>query len=314
MEYRQLGRTDLRVSLVGLGSGGPSNLGQTRGTTPAEARALVRRALDHGINFIDTARGYGDSEVLLGHALEGVPRDAYVLATKYAYCDGDRGMRPAAEVATSIDESLERLGLEFVDVMQVHALRSEHYDEVIERHLPVLLKAQAAGKTRFIGVTETFGGDGPHAMLRRALPDGHFDTAMVGYNLLHQGAEGHVFSAAAAADVGVIIMVAVRRALGNPVRLRELLAELKAGGDIESDGLPDDDPLGWLVHDEVDSVPAAAYKFVAEPSAVSTVLTGTADPAHLDANVKALLGDPLPAEDRERLQALFGHLERSLGN
>ena len=83
MEYRRLGRTGLEVSLVGLGTGGPSQLGQTRGTSRDEVRAFVRRALDLGINYFDTAPVYHDSEALLAHALDGVARDETVVATKY---------------------------------------------------------------------------------------------------------------------------------------------------------------------------------------------------------------------------------------
>ncbi|MBM4437478.1 MAG: aldo/keto reductase [Actinobacteria bacterium] len=314
MEYRTLGRTGLRVSLAGLGTGGPSNFGQNRGTTQADAQRLVCRALDCGINFFDTAQGYRESEAMLGHALQGVPRDQYIVATKYTYQDGAGTPIAPSAVEAAIEQSLRCLRIETIDVEQVHGLAPEHYDAVIAAHLPVLERARAAGKIRHIGVSETFGGDAKHAMLGRALADGHFATAMVAYNLLHQTAERTVFPRAQAAGVGVIIMVAVRRVLGDPQRLRETIAHLKARRLLADDALPDDDALGWLVHDGVGSVPAAAYKFALEPAAVSTVLTGTANPDHLDANVTAIAGGPLPTADRQRLQALFGHLEEGLGN
>ena len=74
MEYRQLGRTGIRVSLLGLGTGGANVFGQARGAGVAEARTLVRRALDLGVNLFDTAQAYRESEVLLGESLAGVPR------------------------------------------------------------------------------------------------------------------------------------------------------------------------------------------------------------------------------------------------
>ena len=74
-----------RVSLLGLGTGGANVFGQARGAGVAEARTLVRRALDLGVNLFDTAQAYRESEVLLGEALAGVPRSDYVLATKYTY-------------------------------------------------------------------------------------------------------------------------------------------------------------------------------------------------------------------------------------
>ena len=313
MEYRRLGRTDLRVSLASLGTGGPSKMGQNRGTTPDDARRLTRRALDHGINFFDTAASYGDSEILLGHGLAGVARDDFIVATKYSpLADGE--LKRPEDVRTSIDRSLERLQLDYIDVIQVHGLMPDRYDAVIQSHLPVLLEAQRAGKVGFLGVTEQAHDDVHHETFKRLAADGNFDTFMVGYNLLHQTAEQDVLGAAEAADIGLIVMIAVRRALGNPERLREVIAELKADGHLEADALPDDDPLGWLVHDDVESVPEAAYRFVLEPSAISTVLTGTANPDHLDANVAAMARGPLPPGDRARLQAIFGGLALGLGN
>ncbi len=313
MEYRRLGRTGLDVSLVSLGTGGPSRFGQDRGTTPGEARCLVRRALDHGVNFFDTAQGYGDSEALLGQALDGVPRDDYLIATKYTYREDETVISPA-EVAPAIDRALRRLRVDVIDVMQIHGLLDGHYDEVVARHLPILKDAQAAGKIRFIGVTERFTHDAAHAMLRRAIADDHFDTLMVGYNLLHQGAERHVLPAAQVADIGVIIMIAVRRALSSPDRLREVIADLVKRGQLPADAVPADDPLGWLVHGDVTSVVDAAYRFAREHDAVDTVLTGTSRPEHLDANVDALLRGSLPAADQQRLREIFGHLEEALGN
>ena len=83
MLYRTLGRTGLRVSLLGIGTGGPSNFGQSTGVPEADIHRLVKRALDVGVNIFDTAAGYRDSEAILGRALKGVPRDGYYLATKF---------------------------------------------------------------------------------------------------------------------------------------------------------------------------------------------------------------------------------------
>src|SRR5712691_4577922 len=101
MKYRTLGRTGLRVSLVGLGTGGPSRLGQGSGVPEPEAHRLVRRALELGINFIDTAAGYGESEAILGRALQGVPQDACGIATKFSPLDGDQVRTDPAELRRS---------------------------------------------------------------------------------------------------------------------------------------------------------------------------------------------------------------------
>ena len=314
MEYRRLGRTDLQVSVVGLGTGGPSLMGQRTHGSVADAKRVVRRALDLGVTFFDTAYGYRDSELWLAGALEGVPRDDYVLATKYRYADFETGEMPTPdELRVAIDQRLARLGVDTIDLLQIHGLMPDEYDAVIEAHLPVLREAQAAGKFRFLGVTERFFDDPRHETLQRALEDDHFDTMMVGYNLLSQSAERVVIPQAAAKDVGVIIMAAVRVAMSRPQRLCEVVADLKARGLLAADALDDDDPLGWLVHDHVTSIPSAAYKFVLGPPGVSTVLSGTSNADHLAANVEALLGPPLPAADRARLVRALGHLEEALG-
>lgn len=87
MEYTSLGNTGLRVSVAGLGCGGFSRLGQGTGSSGAESIAIVRQALDLGVNFIDTAAGYR-TESIVGQALEDVDRDAVVLSTKGAVAEG----------------------------------------------------------------------------------------------------------------------------------------------------------------------------------------------------------------------------------
>ena len=95
MEYRTLGRTGLKVSLVSYGSGGSSKLGQNTGLTAKEQDVLTGRCIESGINLFDTSEGYGDSEQILGRALTTYPRDAYILATKCRYKNPDGVFRMA---------------------------------------------------------------------------------------------------------------------------------------------------------------------------------------------------------------------------
>ena len=88
MEYRRFGRTGLQVSVIGLGTGGPSRLGQRSGIPEPEAIKTVHRALDLGVNLIDTAANYAGSEAILGRALRGVPRDRFILCTKFGPARG----------------------------------------------------------------------------------------------------------------------------------------------------------------------------------------------------------------------------------
>jgi len=304
----------MRVSLLGLGTGGANRFGQGRGAGEAAATALARAALDRGVNLFDTAQGYGTSEELLGAALVGVPRSEYVIATKYTYRDPSGVLLEPAAVEAAIRESLRRLRVDVLDVLQVHVIKPADYDAVVECHLPVLERAKAAGLIRAIGVTESFAGDDPlHLTLLRALREPRFETVMVGYNVLHQNAEAEVLPLAEVAGVGVFVMAAVRRSLRSQHELEAQIAELKAAGLLAPDALPDEDPLGWLVAGGASSVQAACYRYAAESPAVSSVLTGTFDPAHLAENASALDAGPLPASDRDRLRATFGHLAMGLG-
>lgn len=317
MDTRALGRTGLRASLLGLGTGGANVFGQARGASPDEARTLVRRALDLGVDYFDTAAGYRDSDVLLAAALAGVPRSDYRLATKVHPRSADGALLTPIEVEAAIERSLRRLETDVLDVYQIHALRLADYDAVVATQLPVLVRAREAGRIRAIGVTESFAGDDPrHETLSRVLDDGFADVVMVGYNVLHQNAERDILPRAARAGVGVVVMAAVRRALATREALEALVAELKAGGQLDpsmATVLPDRDPLGWLVHDGVASVQAACYRYVAGHPAVSTVLTGTFDPAHLAENAAAVAQGPLPDADVARLRTVFGGLDLGLG-
>lgn len=314
MEYRQLGRTGLRVSVMGIGTGGPSMLGQKTGATEDQSRALVRRALELGVNFFDTSAEYGESEQILGRALRGVPRDEYVLATKFVPVpQGEDTVIEPKLVVESVETSLRRLGVDCVDIMQFHGVRPEHYRAVVDGLLPTAQRLREQGKFRFLGISETYAKDPRHEMLPQLLGEGVFDTAMVGYSLLSPGAE-EILPACRDKDVGVICMVAVRRALSRPDRLLERLEDAGRRGVIDRSLLPSEDPLGWLVRDHVASLPAAGYKYVAAHPAIGTVLTGTSRIEHLEANVKAILGPALPDADMLRLRQVFGNVREPLGD
>ncbi len=317
MEYRRLGRTNLDVSVVGLGTGGPSQLGQKSGVPESDVHAMIDTALGLGINLIDTAAAYGESEAILGRALKGKPRDAYVLATKSSGEVGDGGTsrpRTAQELVESLDKSLQRLQTEVIDIFQIHAVTPESYVHTRDVLVPELRRQQDMGKIRFIGITEKFASDHERAALTSALADNLFDTMLVGYNLLTPGPEDDVLPLAEANDVGVLVMCAVRRKIARQADLEAVIAGLKSEGLIAAEALPDQAPLDWLRHDGIDRVTDAAYKYVANNPQVHSVLTGTADVGHLRQNVDAILGPPLPDADRSRLKAIFGPTGRKLGD
>ena len=315
MDYRILGRTGLEVSVMGLGTGGPSLFGQQAGLSEAEVIGLARRALELGVNFFDSSAQYRESEAILGRALREVPRQEYILATKFMYASEGKFARPS-EVRDSVEQSLRRLRVETIDILQFHGVKPHEYQQAMEMLMPVVTRLQEEGKFRFLGISENYHHDPLHQMFPMALEDDAFDTAMVGYNLLSPAPEAEILPACQQRKVGVICMVAVRRALSRPEHLRERLADAVARGVIPAEVLPDgeEEPLSWLVRGEVDSLPAAGYKYAAAHPAVGTVLSGTADRAHLEANVRAILGPPLPAAHMARLRQIFGRVREPLAD
>jgi aryl-alcohol dehydrogenase-like predicted oxidoreductase len=153
VEYRLLGKTGLKVSVLSYGA---SPLGGVFGDMN-EARGIrtVHTALDLGINYIDVSPYYGDTraETVLGKALKGLPRDSYVLATKVGRFGSAEHDYSAQRVTASVDESLKRLGVDCIDVIQCHDIEFTTPEQILNETLPALRKVQEQGKVRFIGVT-----------------------------------------------------------------------------------------------------------------------------------------------------------------
>ena len=308
MLYRTLGRTGLSVSLAGLGTGGASRIGQAAGLSVAESHRLVRTALDLGINILDTSPGYADSEELLGGALEGVPRDSYVIATKFQ--PGWQTLEEDPEALTrSVEKSLKFLRVDAIDVLQYHGVKTHEYRQVVERFHPVLLRAQQAGKVRYTGITATVGGDPENEMLPMALEDDLFDCLMAKYGILNQSAAIRVFSMARERNVGVFVMAAVRKSLRNPEEAVGQIGSFIDEGLISIARPRIDDPLGLAnVESPLPSLTRAAYQFAAEPEAVSTVLIGTGNVDHLRSNVADIVGSRLSDAQFDYLRQTYGQL------
>jgi aryl-alcohol dehydrogenase-like predicted oxidoreductase len=309
----RLGRTGLEVSVAGLGCGGHSRLGMARGKDVHHAADIVRRALDLGITYIDTARAYGTEEAV-GLGLKG-RREEAVISTKAGVGRGERGPVSAADMARYIDESLAKLQTDYIDVFLLHGVTSPQHEHAMTVILPELLKQKAAGKIRFIAASEQFGGDTGHAWLQQALVDDPFDVLMVGFNLLNPSARQRVFPQTIKQDVGTLIMFAVREALSRPEELKKVVGELIERGQVDAGAVDAGDPLGFLKESPgAPSVVEAAYRFCRHEPGAHVVLTGTGDPEHLKANVEAILAPPLPPEIRARLETIFGRVDSISGN
>jgi len=308
MDYSTLGRTGLRVSVMGLGCGGKSRLGRRRGRSEQESVAIVRRALELGVNLFDTAESYGTEEIV-GKALRGEPRETVIVSTKKSSTQGGRLIR-AAEIAPALEESLRRLDMDHVDVYHLHGLAARHYHQAATELVPELLRLRDQGKLRFLGVTEAFASDCGHAMLQQAVRDDCWDVIMVGFNILNQSARERVFAVTRAKAIGSMVMFALRRALSDPRYLRRVLADLRSRKPVDARLLGEDEALDFVIHDGgATSLQDAAYRFCRHEPGVDAVLSGTGSLEHLESNAASLSRPPLPAEDTARLREIFAAVD-----
>jgi aryl-alcohol dehydrogenase-like predicted oxidoreductase len=298
MDYVDFGRTGLRVSVAGLGCGGFSRLGLGTGKSRAEAVALVREALDMGVNLLDTAAMYGTEEVV-GEAIKAVARESVVVATK-AWIPHGAGRRAAERAVASLDQSLRRLGTDYVDIFQLHGVAPEAYAEARDVIALALVKEREKGKLRHLGVTETASDDPEHEM---------WEVVMVAFHMMHQNARAKVFPRTIANRVGTLLMFAVRNIFSRPERLAAALRELTQRRELPRWLALSRNPLGFLLHEAgAGTITEAAYRFARHEPGVDVVLFGTGDPDHLRTNIASLLAPPLPLADRLTLTKLFGRL------
>ncbi|WP_242893266.1 aldo/keto reductase [Actinomadura litoris] len=204
MQYRTLGRTGVQVSALALGA---MNFGPIGRTTQDEATAIVDAALEGGVNLIDTADHYGggESETMVGRAIAG-RRDDVVLATKAGLPMGEeRNHRGGSRrwLATALEGSLRRLGVDHVDLYQIHRWDPATGDE---ETLSALTDLRRAGKIRYFG-SSTFPAyrivQAQWAAREHHL--GRYTTEQPGYSVLQRGAEAHVLPVAQEYGLGVLV-------------------------------------------------------------------------------------------------------------
>jgi aryl-alcohol dehydrogenase-like predicted oxidoreductase len=276
VEYRVLGKTGLRVSKLGLG--GSSLGGVFRKIDEPEAIRAVHVAIDLGINFIDVAPYYGltKAEALLGKALRGIPRDRYYLATKVGRYGDTEFDFSAQRIRTSVEESLGRLALDYVDVVQCHDIEYGSLDQIVEETLPTLRKIQKEGKARFIGITGF-----PLKIFRRVLNRAEVDTVLsyCHYTLANTSFES-LLSFLQKQNVGIINAAALGMGLftkqGTPVwhpAPKEVKAACaRASAYCRSRGV---------------DIEQLALRFALANPNIHITLVGTADPEETKANVRA---------------------------
>ncbi len=157
MDYREIGKTGMKVSALSFGA---SSLGSVfRATKESEAIEAVFTAVDNGINFIDVSPYYGHykAETVLGKALRDIPRDNYYLSTKVGRYGKD-GVNTwdysAKRAIESVDESMERLGIDHIDLINVHDIEFADLEMVVAETLPALVELREKGIVGHVGITD----------------------------------------------------------------------------------------------------------------------------------------------------------------
>jgi aryl-alcohol dehydrogenase-like predicted oxidoreductase len=326
MEYRTLGRTGLKVSALAFGCGDVGGI-MVRGA-PGDRERAVARAVELGINYLDTAPSYGSgqSERNTGAVLRALRPDV-IVGSKCRLSPADLADVPGA-LTRSVETSLSLLGIPRLDLFHLHnpmaRIRSERrlgLGDVLDAVAPAARRLQEQGKIRFFGVTAL----GETGALHRALASGAIDTAQVCLNLLNPTAAHPVPSGFPAQDFDQLAVLGHAHGVGT-IGIRVL-----AGGALTGQvarhpiAIPAVDPIASgpdyatdASHARVfeplvkegfaQSVLEAAFRFALSTDAMSTVLIGTSDLAQLEFAAASVAKGPLPALALERLRGLWSEL------
>ena len=312
MKFRKLGNTGLIVSEVALGTmqfGGKMNMGNLG---QEETSAMVKLALDKGINFIDTADVYslGESETLLGNALKGI-RAEIVLATKVRLPMSKNFNHSGAtrvNILREVESSLRRLQTDYIDLYQVHGWDS---NTPLEETLRTLNDLVRQGKVRYIGLSNLMSWQAATAvMLQERLGLEKYVTAQMYYSLVGRGLEHEFQSFAEYHNIGILVWSALaggflagKYSRSNPAPAGTRFAD--AGQFV-----PFDKDMGYRVVDALKEVAArhgasparVALAWVLSRPAVSSVIVAARKPEHLEDNIGAV-DLPLSEEDVRLLDA-----------
>ncbi|MDQ1473877.1 MAG: hypothetical protein QOJ99_5357 [Bryobacterales bacterium] len=315
MNYRKLGRTGLEVSELGYGAWGISGK-QWIGATDDDSLAALRLAISSGVNFIDTALAYGDgkSEELVGKAVKESGEKVYI-ATKVPPKNrvwpaqsgvGIEEVFPAEYIIESTETSLRNLGVETVDLQQLHVWNPEWLDRDEWRRAFETLKS--SGKARFVGIS--INDHQPDSALG-ITETGLIDTVQVIYNVFDQTPERALFPACMKHNIGVLARVPFDEG-SLTGRINE--ATTFPEGDFRNYYFRGDrkkqvvERVAGIVKDlglaDTNAVPEIALRFCLSHPAVSTVIPGMRSLSSVEANLRAVAAGPLPNED---LDALHRH-------
>ncbi len=238
MKYRKLGNSELLISEIGFGSW----LTFTDPQRQQLAISCVHRALDLGINFLDTANVYGRgaAETVLGEALTGVRRDSYVLATKvfFPMSNADRGLS-REQIQKQLDASLKRLNVDYVDLYQCHRY---DFETPLEETMEALTRAVTSGKVRYLGFSEW-----PLEGIKAALELKNvvrFVSSQPQYSLLHREPENGLLSLSAKSGISQVVWSPLAQGVltgkylpNSPVPANSRAADASMGAFLDPDWL-----------------------------------------------------------------------------
>ncbi len=281
--FRQLGKTDLRVCVVGFGA---SPLGDVFGRTdPAETVAAVHHAIECGINLFDVSPYYGLTlaESRLGEALEG-RRERVVLATKCGRYGADEFDFSERRISAGLEDSLRRLRTDHVDLLQAHDVEFAPIDQIVEETVPALRKLQQQGKARHIGITG-FSLKNLMAIAKRVDVDCMISYCR--YNLMVSDLDDELMPFALERGIGIINASPLHMGIltpGGPAPWHPASAEvIEAGRRV----------VALCDAHGVDASQLALHYCLQHPHVAST-LVGMATRAQVDANLKAVQLNPDP--------------------
>ncbi|HYO33957.1 MAG TPA: aldo/keto reductase [Nocardioidaceae bacterium] len=310
MEYRQLGKTGLNISEIGYGAWGIGGSAWIGADEDESVRAL-HRAIELGVTFIDTARGYGESERIVGQVVRDHPRENLVVATKVPPKNGKwpapSGVDPMEtfpgdHIRESLQTSLRASGLESFDVVQFHVWSDEWVGRGDWLETVDALKSE--------GLIGAFGisiNDYEPENALELIRTGVVDSVQVIYNIFHQQPEEALLPACQEHGVGVIVRVA----LDEGGLTGRITADTEFpegdwrnnyfGGDRKQQVEEHVDALITDVGIERDELPALALRYVLAAPQVSTVIPGMRTVRNVERNAAVSDGQPLAAEQREAL-------------
>ena len=307
MEYTTLGRTGLKVSIAGLGCGGGSRLGKSSGKSEQHSINIVRKAIDLGVNFLDTANAYR-TETIVGKAINALPRDQVVISTKHHAAWQGRIYTPE-DVVSGLENSLRALKTDYVDIFHLHGVAPKYFDHAI-KIVPQLLKEKEKGKFRFLGITESAPADPKQISLSKALDLDCFDVIMLASSIMNHNAKKIIFPRAIEKNIGTMLMFVVRSLFSVPGRLRRDVRELVTNGLLPKWFSELENPLEFLIKEGgASSVMDACYRYARHQRGANTVLFGTGNLEHLQTNLASILAPSLPEDCLNKIDEYFEHLE-----